>query len=185
MAVPKQWQSTLIESVLTRSVTFSSDGRGAFGELWRNSWTAGLDLRFTQANLSISRSGVLRGLHFHERQTDLWVVLEGRAFVALVDLRLATVRDGTPSTRVESMTVELQAGGSLLIPPGVAHGFLAVDPVRLLYMVTNEYDGTDEHGFAWNDPLVALNWPTDAPTLSTRDATAQSLADVLRTLGER
>ncbi len=93
MAVPKQWQSTLIESVLTRSVTFSSDGRGAFGELWRNSWTAGLDLRFTQANLSISRSGVLRGLHFHERQTDLWVVLEGRAFVALVDLRLATVRD--------------------------------------------------------------------------------------------
>ncbi len=79
------------------------------------------------------------------------------------------------------MTVELQAGGSLLIPPGVAHGFLAVDPVRLLYMVTNEYDGTDEHGFAWNDPLVALNWPTDASdALDASDATAQSLESVLR-----
>ncbi len=67
-----------------------------------------------------------------------------------------------------------------MIPPGVAHGFLAIDPVSLLYLVTNEYDGTDEHGFAWDDPLAALEWPTDSPILSVRDSSAPSLEEAVR-----
>ncbi len=102
MNVPDaNWLPTPIEGVLTRTVAFNSDDRGAFGELWRDSWTAGLDLEFTQANLSVSSAGVLRGLHFHERQTDLWVVLEGRALVALVDLR-PCIADGRQLRPVQS-----------------------------------------------------------------------------------
>ena len=45
------------------------------------------------------------------------------------------------------------------IPTGVAHGFLALEPLELLYLVTNEYDGSDELGFAWDDPLAGVPWP--------------------------
>ncbi|HYI22075.1 MAG TPA: dTDP-4-dehydrorhamnose 3,5-epimerase family protein [Candidatus Limnocylindrales bacterium] len=184
MTAPKaNWLPTPIEGVLTRAVAFNSDGRGAFGELWRESWTAGLGLHFTQANLSLSDAGVLRGLHFHERQTDLWVVLEGRALVALVDLR--PMLSGGDLVQPPSQTIELTSGDTVVIPTGVAHGFLALEPVRLLYLVTNEYDGTDEHGFAWSDPLAALGWPTDEPTLSERDAAAPSLTEALRSMRER
>ena len=71
-----------------------ADQRGSFRELWR----AGdfPDEPFVQANLSTSAAGVLRGLHLHQRQDDLWIVAEGRAFVALVDLR--PMLDGTGST---------------------------------------------------------------------------------------
>ncbi len=79
-----------------------------------------------------------------------------------------------------SQTIESAGGDSIVIPTGVAHGFLAIDPVRLLYLVTNEYDGTDEHGFAWNDSLAALEWPTDSPILSARDASAPSLEEAVR-----
>src|SRR6476659_11008759 len=80
------------------------DSRGAFREVWRASTfpaltaaetgaPAGEEPRFVQANLSSSAAGVLRGLHYHRRQLDSWVVASGRAFVALVDGRAAT--DGT------------------------------------------------------------------------------------------
>ena len=63
------------------------DVRGTFTELWRASHPTGVNDRFDQANLSTSSPGVLRGLHLHRRQLDYWVVVDGRAFVALVDAR--------------------------------------------------------------------------------------------------
>lgn len=163
--------------MLRRDVQFQADERGAFGELWRDSWTAGLDLSFVQGNISSSRRGVLRGLHFHERQTDLWVVLDGRAQVATVDLRalIAGVAGALPT----SQSFALDAGSTILIPPLVAHGFLALDELHLLYLVTNEYDDTDEHGFAWNDPLAEVRWMSDAPVLSGRDSAAPSLREAI------
>jgi dTDP-4-dehydrorhamnose 3,5-epimerase len=147
-----------------------ADQRGSFRELWR----AGdfPDEPFVQANLSTSSAGVLRGLHLHQRQDDLWIVADGRAFVALVDLR--PILDDTGSApRIE--TRELRADEWVVIPTGIAHGFLALDPLQLIYLVTNEYDGSDELGFAWDDPAVAVAWPTVAetpdgrPILSGRD----------------
>jgi dTDP-4-dehydrorhamnose 3,5-epimerase len=76
------------------------------------------------------------------------------------------------------------------IPVGVAHGFLALEPLELIYLVTNEYDGTDELGFAWDDPLAAVPWPalhmtTDGrPVLSDRDRSNPSLRELVdRLLG--
>ena len=175
------WSETPIGGVLRRSVAFHTDGRGAFGEAWRDSWTQDLGERYVQANLSMSEAGVLRGLHFHHRQTDLWVVLEGRAHVALVDIRpLMTAAKARPQHLAEVF----EPGDTVLIPPGVAHGFWALDDLRLLYLVTNEYDGTDELGFAWDDPSAAVKWPAGAPVLSERDANAQSLEEALRAIGK-
>ncbi len=167
------------------------DSRGSFRELWRASAFGELDAadtggteRFVQANLSISAAGVLRGLHYHRRQLDYWVVLAGRAFVAVVDVR--PVLAGAANAIVE--THELGADDWIVIPAGVAHGFLALDRLELLYLVTNEYDGSDELGFAWDDPAVGVPWPTLAgtpdgrPILSDRDRSNPTLASLVERL---
>jgi dTDP-4-dehydrorhamnose 3,5-epimerase len=156
------------------------DTRGSFRELWR----AGdfPDEPFVQANLSTSTAGVLRGLHLHLRQDDLWIVAGGRAFVALVDIR--PVLDGS-RTAPAVETRELGTDEWVVIPTGVAHGFLALDALQLVYFVTNEYDGSDELGFAWDDPTVPVSWPTltetpdGRPILSGRDGTNPPLAELL------
>ena len=137
---------------------------------------------FVQANLSTSAPGVLRGLHFHRRQLDHWVVASGRAFVALVDVRplIAGTAD-RPLVEVR----EVAADGTVTIPAGVAHGFLALEPLELVYLVTNEFDGSDELGFAWDDPLAGVPWPAVAgspdgrPILSDRDGADPSLDELV------
>jgi dTDP-4-dehydrorhamnose 3,5-epimerase len=76
----------------------------------------------------------------------------------------------------------------VVIPVGVAHGFLALEPLELLYLVTNEYDGTDELGFAWDDPAVGVPWPQlsntpdGRPILSDRDRANPPLAELVARL---
>ena len=176
------------------AITRHGDARGSFRELWRASRFPAIDpadagaprARFAQANLSTSAAGVLRGLHYHRRQLDYWTVASGRAFVALVDVRPAlTEASGRPivETRV------LAADDWVVIPVGVAHGFLALEPLELVYLVTNEYDGTDELGFAWDDPAVDVPWPMldltpdGRPILSERDRSNPTLAGLLAQLG--
>jgi dTDP-4-dehydrorhamnose 3,5-epimerase len=169
-----------------------ADGRGAFRELWRASAfptltppetgaPVGSEPRFVQANVSTSAAGVLRGLHYHRRQLDYWVVGTGRAFVALVDVR--PVMAGRGAAVVE--TRELVADEWVVIPAGVAHGFLALEPLDMIYLVTNEFDGSDELGFAWDDPAVGVPWPAvnatpdGRPILSDRDRSNPSLAELV------
>lgn len=157
------------------------DQRGAFREVWRASAFApkpgdtspSRQAAFVQANLSLSEAGVLRGLHYHRRQLDHWVVVEGEVFVALVDLRSGAGRPGI-------VTKKLGPDDTVTIPALVAHGFLALRRTMLLYFVTNEYDGSDEHGLAWDDPDVAIDWPwvetPDRPLIvSERDRANPSL----------
>lgn len=175
------------------TVTRHADDRGAFRELWRADTFGAIDPTdagmapdaaptFVQANLSDSAPGVLRGLHVHRHQLDYWVVNAGRALVALVDVR-PMLRDGASRPIVE--TRELAADDWVVIPSGVAHGFLALTSLQLLYLVTNAYDGSDELGFAWDDPAAAVPWPPVAqtpdghPILSERDRSNPSLADLV------
>jgi dTDP-4-dehydrorhamnose 3,5-epimerase len=170
--VASNWSDTEIPGVLRRSMAVAADRRGSFTELWRASATDGLTTSpFVQANLSRSATGVLRGMHFHRRQSDLWMLLEGRAYVALADLR-----HPSSTRRPVVATLEMSPGDAVLIPEMVAHGFLALEPIALVYLVTNEYDGSDELGFAWNDPATAIPWPTSSPILSDRDAANPALA---------
>ena len=166
------------------------DARGSFAEAWRASGGVVAPFAGVQANLSSSAAGVLRGLHLHRRQSDLWIVLSGVAFVALVDVR--PMVDGS-AARPRIQTATLARDETVTIPPLVAHGFLAIEPLELLYLVTNEYDGTDELGFAWNDPLVTVPWPRELlsgrePLLSDRDQRNPSITELvaaLRSAGPR
>jgi dTDP-4-dehydrorhamnose 3,5-epimerase len=184
---------TTIPGVAWDSLRRNTDARGSFRELWRARALEGLDpalagsstpLRFVQSNLSVSARGVLRGLHLHRRQLDHWVVTSGRAFIALVDVR--PMLRGEPRPLVE--TRDASADTSVSIPAGVAHGFLALEPLELVYFVTNEYDGTDELGFAWDDPDSAVPWPAvpgtadGQPILSPRDAANPPLRDLVAAL---
>jgi dTDP-4-dehydrorhamnose 3,5-epimerase len=181
------------------AVARMADARGAFRELWRADRFPTIDPRdagadpdvaptFVQANLSTSAPGVLRGLHYHRRQLDYWIVASGRAFVALVDLR--PVLDGSGGRPVVE-TREVGEDGWVVIPAGVAHGFLALEPLGMLYLVTNPYDGSDELGFAWDDPTAGVRWPAvdgtpdGQPIVSERDRTAPTLADLVVRLRDR
>ncbi len=152
------------------------DERGAFREVHRASWWPE---PFVQANLSTSHARVLRGLHYHRRQLDRWTVLSGRVFVALVDVRPPLADEhGMPTVETRG----LGPGEWVVIPSGVAHGFYAIEATDLLYLVTNEYDGTDELGFAWDDPEVAVPWPDRDPILSARDRSNPTLRELVRSL---
>ena len=182
-----------IPGVAWGRVTRHGDLRGSFRELWRASafGTFDPDLAgrpepaFAQVNLSTSSRDVLRGLHFHRRQLDHWVVVAGRALVALVDVRPLVA--GTAERPLVEVR-EAPADTTVTIPAGVAHGFLALEPLELVYLVTNEFDGSDELGFAWDDPLAAVPWPAvpgtadGRPILSDRDRSNPSLLELVARL---
>jgi dTDP-4-dehydrorhamnose 3,5-epimerase len=183
--------ASAIPGVRWGAVARHADERGSFRELWRAGWFADQAGRgapeppFVQANLSTSAAGVLRGLHLHRRQLDFWVVAAGRALVALVDAR--PLLEGTGARPIVE-TREIAADATVTIPAGVAHGFLALEPLQLAYFVTAEYDASDELGFAWDDALAAVPWPAvpdtldGRPILSDRDRANPSLANLVERL---
>lgn len=137
------------------------DERGSLMEIFREST---FEVKFVQSNLSRSKSGVLRGLHWHRHQADLWYVIGGHAQAMLADLRTRT--DQPVVVSIDLIGGEPQV---LYIPPGVAHGFLAVTDVDLIYWVTGYYDASDEFGVKWDDPTLAAPWKISDPILSGRD----------------
>lgn len=152
-----------------------ADDRGAFTETFRRSWLPDHAGQILQSNLSLSRAGVVRGMHFHRSQADFWVLLDGTAFVALFDVRPGSPTEGALHTLTID-AAELRRG--IFIPPGVAHGFCAITDVSLQYMVDAYYTGDDEQGFAWDDPEAGVMWPVGQPIVSARDASAPPLAHV-------
>jgi dTDP-4-dehydrorhamnose 3,5-epimerase len=189
------FDASAIPGVRFGGIERHADERGSFREIWRADTSGPIDPRlagaapgtrptFVQANLSTSTAGVLRGLHLHRRQFDHWVVASGHAFVALVDVRPMLGGADRPVV----LTVELVEDSWVDIPTGVAHGFLALEDLELVYLVTNTYDGSDELGFAWDDPLAAVPWPSVSgsadgrPILSGRDRANPSLGDLVERL---
>jgi dTDP-4-dehydrorhamnose 3,5-epimerase len=156
------------------------DGRGFFVETWneRSFAAAGIEADFVQDNHSRSARGVLRGLHYQiaQPQGKLVRVTAGRAFDVAVDLRRSSPNFGRWTG------VELNADDKrmLWIPPGFAHGFLALeDGTDLLYKCTDYYAPAHERSLLWSDPAIGIRWPLDgigAPLLSDRDAAGIALA---------
>ena len=142
-----------------------SDERGWFCELARAS---GLPKPFRQANLSFSRQGVIRGLHYHERgQDDLFVCLSGTVRVVVLDRE---------SGETFSEDIGDDNPVAVYVPGRHAHGYEALTDAIFAYLVTEEYDAAapDEHGVCWADPRVKHLWSTSSPILSQRDAAACS-----------
>jgi dTDP-4-dehydrorhamnose 3,5-epimerase len=152
-----------IPGVAIRTSETHADTRGRFVEIFR---AACMPRTFAQSNHSRSEPGVLRGLHYHQHQDDLWYVVSGRAQVALADLR-----DQCSPPLVETHVLDGERPSTVYIPRGVAHGYLALTQLDLVYWVTAEYDPDDELGVAWDDPTLAVPWRlTGQPLLSERDA---------------
>jgi len=153
----------MILGVERSSLVAHPDARGTLREIWRRS-SQRIDPR--QALVTSSTGGALRGMHVHLRQSDLAYVVAGRVFMALVDLR-------TDPLRTEEFW--LDESESLLIPPGVAHGYATDRGATMLYLLTEEADGSDELGFRFDDPQIGVAWPVASPTLSERDRNAGSM----------
>ncbi|HEY3921354.1 MAG TPA: dTDP-4-dehydrorhamnose 3,5-epimerase family protein [Gaiellaceae bacterium] len=139
------------------------DERGWFAELARSS---ALPRPVRQANLSWSRAGVIRGLHFHERgQDDLFTCLSGMVRVVVLDRE-------TGEVFTEDIGDENPV--AIYVPGTHAHGYEALTDCVFCYLVTEEYDASepDEHSHPWNDPRVAHVWSTRSPILSQRDRDA-------------
>jgi dTDP-4-dehydrorhamnose 3,5-epimerase len=154
-----------VEGILVLPLRRFEDERGWLVELRRESR---LPKRTRQTNLSFSRRGTIRGLHYHERgQDDLFVCLEGTARVVALDRE-------TGETFCQDIGDHNPVG--VYVPGHYAHGFEALTDVLLLYHVTEEYDpaAPDEHGVCWADPRVEHLWSTSQPILSERDAAACS-----------
>lgn len=158
-------ESNLIRGVFLASLKSLADERGRFIETFRKEWFPQRTWDIIQGNASYSQAGVLRGLHFHLRQVDYWFCPAGTIRVGLCDLRR-----GSPTYRaIQTLEIGDQNLVGVYIPVGVAHGFVALTDAILTYLVDNYYDGTDEHGVAWNDPDINLPWGVNNPRLSPRD----------------
>jgi len=166
--------SSVISGVKFANLQVWADARGRFLETFRKEWFPERRWDIIQANCSYSQANVLRGLHYHLRQTDYWFVPWGTIRVALADLRRLS------PTRGASQTVEIGDSDpmGIFIPAGIAHGFVALTHATLTYLVDNYHDGGDEHGVAWNDPTLGIDWGLSEPILSERDRCNSLLKDI-------
>lgn len=154
------------------------DERGAFFESWnaRVFDELGIDAKFVQDNHSRSRRNVVRGLHYQIRhpQGKLVRVVDGEVFDVVVDLRAASPTFG----RHVGVTLSAENRRMLWVPPGFAHGFLALSSsADFLYKTTDYWYPEHERTLLWNDPALAIDWPLHGqPIIATKDAAGIPLA---------
>ena len=157
------------------------DSRGLFYESYNERTFAdvvGQAVRFAQDNHSRSQRGVIRGLHYQldpAPQGKLVRVVAGEIFDVAVDVRRSSPTFGKWVSQILSAENKRQ----VWIPVGFAHGFMALsDAAEVIYKATDFYDKAAERAIIWNDPDLAIAWPTlVSPILSDKDAVAPRLAD--------
>jgi dTDP-4-dehydrorhamnose 3,5-epimerase len=155
------------------------DARGFFLELWNEKRfsEAKLDAAFVQDNVSFSRRGILRGLHFQNpnAQGKLVSALEGELFDVAVDLRRSSATFG----KWFSIVLSGEKKQQLYIPAGFAHGFQVVSDTALFhYKCTALYSPKDERTLRWDDPALGIPWPVPEPVLSEKDKQGTLLRDL-------
>jgi dTDP-4-dehydrorhamnose 3,5-epimerase len=173
--------ATALPGVLILEPKVFGDERGFFMESFNQRVfddAVGHHVEFAQDNHSCSGRGVLRGLHYQlppHAQGKLVRVVKGSAFDVAVD-----VRRGSPTFgRWVGAALDAHKHQQLWIPPGFAHGFLALeDDTHFLYKTTDFYARECERAIAWNDATIGVAWPDVGapPSLAAKDAAAPPLA---------
>lgn len=131
---------------------------------------------FVQDNISISKKGVLRGLHYQVKnpQGKLVKVIKGSVQDVVVDLRKQSPTFGKHFSIILSSKNNL----SLWVPPGLAHGFLSLsEETYFLYKVTGEYSPENERSLIWNDTELNIDWQIDEPIISEKDIKGKFFKD--------
>lgn len=173
---------TKLDGVVIVEPRVFGDHRGFFMESWsqKKFEEAGLHYNFVQDNHSSSTvKGTLRGIHFQrgdKAQAKLVRCAKGAVLDVAVDLR------PNSSTYKQWVAVELSAENKkqLMIPRGFGHGFVTLtDDVEFLYKADNFYAPEADGGIRWNDPELCIDWGTDSPILSDKDANAPFLKDAV------
>ena len=169
---------TEIPDVMIIQPKVFGDDRGFFFESFNQREFAeatGVEVNFVQDNHSMSKRGVLRGLHYQLERTQgkLMRVIRGAVFDVVVDLRQSS------KTFRQWVGVELSADNrkQLWVPPGFAHGFLVLsDEAEFLYKTTDYWHAASEQSLLWNDPSVGIRWPDlgMALCLAAKDAAGLS-----------
>ena len=136
------------------------DDRGYFMETYsqRDMEENGIFVNFVQDNQSMSRKGVLRGLHFQKNhpQTKLVRAIKGSVFDVAVDLR----PDSATYGKWYGVLLTEENRRQFLVPKGFAHGFLVLsETAEVCYKCDDLYHPNDEGGLAWNDPAIGVQWP--------------------------
>jgi dTDP-4-dehydrorhamnose 3,5-epimerase len=157
------------------------DSRGFFLETWnlKKYQQAGIAAPFVQDNISVSRRGALRGLHFQNPnpQGKLVSVLQGEVLDVVVDLRVSSGTFG----KYETVLLSGENKRQFYIPPGFAHGFAVLsDTAMFHYKCTDFYSPQDEMTLRWNDPAVGIQWPVTEPVVSEKDAKGLLLKEIPR-----
>jgi dTDP-4-dehydrorhamnose 3,5-epimerase len=163
--------STTLPGVILIETEVFSDNRGFFMETFHQRKYAeiGINSAFVQDNLSHSRGGVLRGLHYQLRypQAKLVYVLSGEIFDVVVD-----IRKGSPAFgKWEGVTLSAENRRQIYIPEGFAHGFCVLsESADVVYKCTDFYVPGDDYGILWSDPDISIDWPIKDPILSDKDS---------------
>jgi dTDP-4-dehydrorhamnose 3,5-epimerase len=172
---------TPLADVLVIETDLFRDSRGHFAEIWNKKRyeDAGISFKSVQDNFSYSKKGVLRGLHFQNPhpQEKLVQVVRGAVFDVAVDLRKKSSTFG----KWWGTVLTEENGKQLFIPAGFAHGFLSTeDNTLFLYQCSDFYHPEAEHTLLWNDPEIGIEWPVEHPTVSSKDASGQTLSQWLQ-----
>lgn len=171
---------TAIDGVLIIEPKKFGDARGYFLESFsqKRYEEAGIKGPFVQDNLSFSRRGVLRGLHFQDPnpQGKLVSAPLGEVFDVAVDIRKGSSTFG----KWVGVMLSAENGRQLWVPPGLAHGFLVVSETALFsYKCTDYYSPSSEHCLLWNDPDIGIQWPfKDEVELSQKDLKGVSFSSL-------
>lgn len=174
-------QTGLAEVLLVRPRTFSDD-RGYFRQSWNAEQYAAIGVTgpFIQDNLSISKPGVVRGLHLQnpDLQSKLVSAPQGEIFDVAVDVRIGSPDFG----KWTGVRLTASGGEQLYVPRGFAHGFCVLEgPALVTYKVDGPYNPSAEQTIRWDDPAIGIEWPAhnwdaSGPILSDSDRGAPFLS---------
>ena len=169
---------TPFKELLVIEPRFIKDSRGYFFETYQESRYKEQGIpHFVQDNMSRSKQGTLRGLHYQlpNAQGKLVWVMRGTVWDVVVDIRLTSKTFG----QWFSMTLSEKDHIQLYIPPGFAHGFCVLsDEADFHYKCTDFYNPQAEHGIAWNDQELHIEWPIKNPILSAKDGLYPPLSEI-------
>ena len=172
--------STNLDGVYLIGTTKFEDNRGYFIEIFREEFFK-LEFKgkeFVQDNLSFSRKGVIRGLHYQKEpfsQDKLVSVIKGRIMDVAVNMEKNSIQFG------KYVVAELsdENSNSLFIPGTFAHGFVALEDSFVLYKTTNFYNKDSECGVRFDDPDLNINWNVSDPVISLKDKELLSLREII------
>lgn len=173
-------QQSIPEVILISTEVFRDD-RGSFFEFYKNSdfSGAGIQQSFSQDNVSSSKKGVIRGLHFQRPPKDqgkLVSVIKGEIYDVAVD-----IRPSSPTfSKYVGIHLNAEAPNMIYLPPGFAHGFCAITDALVLYKCTKEYSPELDDGIIYNDSDIGIDWPISNPLVSPKDSKLPFFKDLYK-----